>query len=79
MQMEIQHTKTMECIKSSSNREVHGNKHLHKETIKMFHLKELEKEQMKPKVSKTKEKARIRVEINELKRKKMIGKIFLKN
>ena len=74
--MEIQHTKTMECSKSSSKREVHSNNHLHKEIRKTFHLKELEKEQMKPKVSKTKEKARIRVEINELKPKKMIGKFF---
>ena len=70
MQTEIQRTKTMKCRKSSSKREVHSNKHLHKETRKMFHLKELEKEQMKPKVSKTKEKARIKVEINELKPKR---------
>lgn len=63
MKMEIQHTNTMGCSKTSPKREVHSDKYLHQETRKMWndlilHLKEVEKEQQtKPTVSRKKIKS----------------------
>ena len=67
----------MECIKSSSKRDVHSNKYLKKkkQTQKplTLHIKVPEKEQqMKTKLSGRKEVTRVRVEINEAETKKTI-------
>ena len=67
--------KPMECIKSSSKRDVYSNTSLSQETRKIsnnltLHLEQLEKEQTRPKVSRRKEIMNIRAEINEIEMKK---------
>ena len=70
-----------EVQQSSSKREVHSNKGLPEETIKMqinnrtLHFKELEEEKMKSKVSRMKEITKIRVEMNEIETKMTTEKI----
>ena len=73
--MEIQHTKTLGCSKSSSKRKVHSRKGLHQETkisnkSPKFIPQGTRKEQMKPKFSRGEERTKIITEINNLEAKK---------
>ena len=68
----------MECIKSSSKREVYSNTILPQETRKISNKQPnltQREEQTKHKVSRRKESIEIRAEINEIETKKIIAKI----